>query len=191
MPQPGAGAHRWEPGRPLVLTGFMGAGKSTIGPIVAARLGRPFHDSDDLVTAATGRTPQEWIASGDEEGFRRREEVVVGQAVAEGPVVLALGGGAITRAAVRDLLAGQALVVHLFLPWTHLLGRLDEMRPSRPLLHGLSDAEVHELYSQRIEWYGSADLEVDVAGLGPGEAAERVLRALPAPAAPAPGAGAP
>jgi shikimate kinase / 3-dehydroquinate synthase len=93
-------------GRHLVLTGFMGAGKSTLGAELAERLGRRFVDTDGVVEAAAGRTIPELFADGS---FRGHEERAIAAVLASGdPAVVAVGGGAVETAAVREALRRSA-----------------------------------------------------------------------------------
>ena len=101
-------------GRHLALTGFMGAGKTTIGARVAERVGRPFVDLDAAVEAEAGAAIPELFAERGEPAFRALEEEQARRALAGGePLVVALGGGAVLSAATRALLAERAFTVVL------------------------------------------------------------------------------
>ncbi len=101
-------------GRHLALTGFMGAGKTTVGTEVARRLGRPFVDLDTEIEQRTGRTIAELFAAGGERAFRAVEEEIASEVLGRAePVVVALGGGAVLSAATRALLAERAFTVLL------------------------------------------------------------------------------
>jgi len=101
-------------GRHLALTGFMGAGKTTIGARVAKRLGREFVDLDAAVEAEAGSTIAELFAERGEPTFRALEQEQANCVLSGGePVVVALGGGAVTSAAIRGLLAERAFTVVL------------------------------------------------------------------------------
>ena len=101
-------------GRHLALTGFMGAGKTTIGARVAERLGRPFVDLDAAVEAEAGAAIPELFAERGEPAFRALEEEQARRALAGGePLVVALGGGAVLSAATRAVLAERAFTVVL------------------------------------------------------------------------------
>jgi shikimate kinase len=165
-------------GRPLALAGFMGAGKSSVGRILAERLGRRFFDTDELVSEELGAGPETLFPEGREADFRRVEAAAVARAVRSGDPVVALGGGALLDPRTRALLAAEALVVHLDVPWAELQPVLSALRPSRPLLAGRSDAEVHRLYVERLAVYRTAHLSVRVSRGDPAMAAEAVLQAL-------------
>ena len=101
--------------RRIVLTGFMGSGKTTAGPLVAARLGWRFVDVDDVIEAEAGATIAEIFARHGEAAFREREHAAIARLASADALVLALGGGAIEHPATRALLlaASETLLVHL------------------------------------------------------------------------------
>jgi len=100
--------------RHLALIGFMGAGKSTVGDEVAGRIGRPFRDLDREIEAALNTSIASYFAEEGEEAFRKHEVAATVAALRDPkPAVLALGGGAVTTAAVRDELARSAVTVLL------------------------------------------------------------------------------
>ena len=101
-------------GRQLALTGFMGAGKSTLGPAVAERLGRSFVSLDDAIEAGTGTTVADLFQTRGEAAFRAIEQEVAAALLSRAePVVLELGGGAVGSEATRDALARSAFTVLL------------------------------------------------------------------------------
>ncbi|MBO0886965.1 MAG: hypothetical protein J2O39_06875 [Acidimicrobiales bacterium] len=165
-------------GRSLVLTGFMGVGKSSVGRILATRLGRQFFDSDNLVRQELGAGPETLFPAGREADFRRGEAVVVARMVRSGRHVLALGGGALLDPGTRELLLRDAFLVHLEVPWAELQPVLSALRPGRPLLAGRTDAEIHRLYLDRLAVYRTAHLSVVIGRNTPERAAEEVLEAL-------------
>jgi shikimate kinase / 3-dehydroquinate synthase len=101
-------------GRHVALVGFMGAGKSTLGPELAARLGRPFVSVDAVVEEETGSTIADLFAERGQEAFRELEERVAVEALARRvPSVVELGGGALGSETTRAALAGHAFTVLL------------------------------------------------------------------------------
>jgi shikimate kinase len=164
--------------RSLALTGFMGVGKSSVGRVLADRLGRQFFDSDELVRHELGAGPETLFPAGREDEFRRCEASVVARVVGSGPHVLALGGGALIDPGTRALLLREAFVVHLEVPWRELRPVLTALRPGRPLLAGRTDAEIHRLYLDRLAIYRAAHLSVVIGRDDPEKAADVVLQAL-------------
>jgi shikimate kinase len=121
--------------RPVALTGFMGAGKSTVGPLLAHRLAVPFYDLDRVIEAddPEGLTVAELIARDGETRFREREHAVLARHLNRSPAVWALGGGAITVPSTRRVLEQVgARVVWLEVDWETVAGRI--ALASRPLL---------------------------------------------------------
>ena len=157
----------------IVLVGFMGAGKSTVGRLLAERLGIPLVDTDDVIEAREGRAISEVFAADGEATFRRIERETIASLL-EGPeAVLALGGGAVHDAATRSLLCDHT-VVYLAAGLRELRARIGD-DPTRPMLRrgGLAD-----LYARRLPLYEEvADVVVDSSG-SPEQVAEQVLRAL-------------
>lgn len=143
------------PGRCLALVGPMASGKSTIGPLLARRLGLPFFDSDRLVEKEAGKSIPGIFASDGEETFRALESRVLASLLEKGNCVLATGGGAVLAAANRALLKEKALTVWLHASPADLLGRLGRTR--RPLLEGGSAFEkISTIYNERIPLYAEA-----------------------------------
>ena len=121
------------PQRPIAVSGFMGAGKTTVGQRLARRLGWPFVDLDDEISAAFGHPiPQIFELYGEAE-FRAMEARLLRQAVALPRRVVALGGGAVLDGASRDVLRERSRWVHLEVPPGELLRRLGPRDDSRPL----------------------------------------------------------
>jgi shikimate kinase len=156
----------------------MGAGKSTVGRLVARRLGVAFADSDDVITSRTGRTPQEIFATDGEAAFRALEREAVRDLVARGAgsavCVVALGGGAVEDAGTRRVLR-DARVVHLEVSFEQVRARVGN-DPGRPVL---ARPDLPELYAARRAVYDEvADVVVTTDGLAPAAVADRVVEAL-------------
>jgi len=138
--------------RHLALVGFMGAGKSTLGREVAQRLGRRFIDIDQVIEQKDGPIPALFEQLG-EEGFREIEEAEVGESLFQKePLVISLGGGAVTVPAIRDALARDAFTVlidiELGLAWERVRGT------ARPLAQ--DEASFRRLYAERQPIYREA-----------------------------------
>ena len=143
----------------IVLVGFMGAGKTTVGNLLAVRLGLPFADSDQMIEDCAGRPIRQIFAEDGEPAFRALEHRVVAELLDGPELVLALGGGAAEHPRTRDQLASdpQILVVYLQVGYAQALQRVDGDggRPmlARPGLPGL--------YERRLAAYaGVATLTV-------------------------------
>jgi shikimate kinase len=140
------------PARPAaILIGPPGAGKSTVGPLLAARLAVAFADTDSQVEATAGKPVSEVFIEDGEEAFRALERDAVASAVAAHRGVLGLGGGAIMDPGTRAVLAGQ-LVVYLETGFAEAAKRVGLDRP-RPLLAGNPRAQLRALLEQRLPVY--------------------------------------
>lgn len=167
--------------RRIVLTGFMGSGKSTVGPLVAEQLGWRFVDADEAIEADAGCTIAEIFAREGEAAFREREAAAVARLLLDDRLVLALGGGAIEREATRHLLASDAgtLLVHLEVALATTLRRCGESDATRPVL--ADRANLAARYERRLPLYReAARVSIAADALTPEDAAAAVLRAAAA-----------
>jgi shikimate kinase len=165
--------------KPVVIIGFMGTGKTTVGRLVAARLQRKFVDLDDLIVQAAGRPIADIFREEGEGGFRRREKAALEQALSDASSVIATGGGAACREDNLALLLARASVVALSATPEEVLRRTGRAS-GRPLLDGAGDplATARHLMSQREEFYGRAHVQVDTVGKRPEDVAAEVLKSL-------------
>ena len=166
--------------RRIVLTGFMGAGKSTIGRMLAQKLGWNFVDTDAVIESRTGMTIARIFAEQGEEAFRDLEtEAVRGHARVE-EVVLALGGGAVEFASTREALAGlqEACVVFLDAPLDVMVARClaQPGAAERPVLRDRERLAARR--PARLPYYFAAHLTVTTADLAPEAVAEAILEAV-------------
>jgi len=162
----------------VVLVGMMGAGKTTVGRQLAARLGWRFLDSDAMVEASTGSTVAELFGAHGEEAFRAEETRVLAEALsADGPAVVSAAGGTVLAAENRRLLATVGAVVWLRADPTTLAARVGT-GAGRPLLDGDPAAALAELDAVRRPLYGEvADVTVDVDDLDAPTVVDRILAA--------------
>lgn len=157
----------------LILTGFMGAGKSAVGKIVARKLGARFTDLDDLIVSREGKSIALIFENQGETEFRRMETEALAEALATGPAVVAAGGGMLLKPENRKMIAG-AVVVNLNATVETLLKRLAGTEDIRPLLAG-GEGAVRALFEKRRETYRAVEFQVTTDGKTPGEVAEEVL----------------
>lgn len=146
----------------------MGAGKSTIGRLLAKELKYPFKDSDREIEARTGADIP-WIFDVEgEEGFRQREEAMIAELVTEKGIVLATGGGVVMREANRRALAGNGLVVYLRTSVDQQLQRTAKDRQRPLLLNADPERVLRDLMAKRDPLYREiADIIIDTDQRGP------------------------
>jgi shikimate kinase len=163
----------------VVLIGMMGAGKTTVGRLVADRLGRPFRDSDLAVEERTGRTVAEIFAAEGEPGFRALERETLRELLASPePAVIAAAGGAVLDAGNRRALREAGTVVWLRADPV-VLARRVEPGGHRPLLADDPAGTLARLAAEREELYRqTAHVTVDVDDLEAGDVADRVIAAV-------------
>lgn len=166
--------------RTIVLTGFMGAGKSTIGPMLARVLGWEFVDADTAIEARTGKSIAKIFAELGEPAFRTLEAEVIREHVSQTNLVLALGGGALETEPTRALLHNYptACLVFLDAPLDVLVTRCLEQPDAaeRPVL---ADREgLLRRFHARLPLYREAHLTVSTAGLSTDEVVARITDAL-------------
>lgn len=157
----------------VVLVGPPGSGKSTVGALVAKRLGLPCRDTDADVERATGRTIADLFLEDGEEAFRALEAQAVRDALADHDGVLALGGGAVLDPRTRALLAGRT-VVFLDVSITAAAPRIGFNR-DRPLLLGNPRASwVRLMEARRVFYEQVATVTVDTDGKTPDQVADEI-----------------
>jgi len=146
--------------RLIVLVGMMGAGKSTIGRRLAARLGLPFLDADSEIEAAAGMSIPDIFEAHGEPQFRDGEARVIARLLESGPAVLATGGGAFMREETRNRVGAKAISIWLKADADIIMRRV-RRRADRPLLQTPDpEATLGRLISEREPVYQRADLTI-------------------------------
>jgi shikimate kinase len=163
--------------RRIVLTGFMGSGKTTVGPLVAAHLGWRFVDVDDEIEAEAGVPITEIFERHGEAAFREREHAAIARLAAGEGLVLALGGGAIEHPTTRSLLltTPETLMVHLQVELATTLARCGGTEHARPIL--ADQANLASRYQRRLPLYRTAHVSIAVDELTPAQVADAILLA--------------
>lgn len=168
----------------LILIGFMGAGKTTVGERLAARLSRRFVDIDAVVEARAGMSVSDIFEREGENGFRRREADAIETVCDERGLVIATGGGSVMQRDSLARLRGAGTLVWLQDDLDRLLARAAaETQRRRPMLQR-PRAAIERLYEARRRVYGLADYIIDVDGQPPDDVAaaiERIVRGLDRP----------
>lgn len=164
--------------RPIFLIGFMGTGKSTTGLLLAARLERRFVDLDAVIEEEAHMTIPEIFFNEREAGFRAREAAALRRVAAQGPQVIAAGGGAPAHGDNMDFMLHAGTVVCLTAAVDELVRRIGDAE-SRPMLSGRDVRdEIERLLPVRQPFYARAHLTVETDGLVPSQVARRIAEAL-------------
>ncbi|MGV3651459.1 MAG: shikimate kinase [Devosia sp.] len=167
-------------GRPIVLVGMMGAGKTTVGRRLAQRLGRRFIDSDEEIESAAGMSIEDLFKAHGEPEFRAGEARVVSRLLREPGVVLGTGGGAFMNAETRAEIARQAVSIWLKAELDVLFARVSR-RSNRPLLKTANPRETLKgLMDKRYPVYAEADVTVLSREVSQDQVAADVVAALAA-----------
>jgi shikimate kinase len=163
----------------IVLIGYRGSGKTTVGRLLAARLGKTFVDCDEVIVSRSGKTIRGIFDEGGEDAFRKLESSVIAELASKTDHVIAVGGGAVLREDNRRALADN-FVVYLRCDPGGLLRRIQEdpaTFDNRPNLTGLGSVieEIETLLRRREPIYRAAmNVELDVTNLSADQAAEKV-----------------
>ena len=152
----------------------MGTGKSTVGRLVAERLGWRFVDTDAVIEARAGRTIADIFAQDGEPAFRALEAAVCREAAAGRDQVIATGGGALLNPAVFDALAASSLMIGLSCDLDEIMRRVGD-DPARPLFAG-ERARLARLLADRAAHYARVPHQIDTTHLDPHDVAEEIIR---------------
>jgi shikimate kinase len=164
----------------IVMVGLMGAGKTSIGRRLAARLGLPFVDADDAIEEAAKSSISDIFERLGEESFRDGERRVIARLLDDSPIVLATGGGAFMDPDTRALIAAKGISIWLRADIDTLVRRTSR-REDRPLLKNGDPREIlTNLMNLRYPIYEQADITVDSLDAPAEETLQQVLDALDA-----------
>ena len=177
MLQTPTSGHRWN-GKPIVLIGLMGAGKTTVGRRLAQRMRLPFVDADHEIETAAGMTVADIFERFGEPYFRDGERRVIARLVDGTPKIIATGGGAFVNEATRALILAQAITVWLDAEPDVLAERV-RRRDTRPLLRGRDTVQVlAELAEARNPIYALAPIRVESVAAPHDATVDAILKAL-------------
>ncbi|MEZ5892846.1 MAG: shikimate kinase [Parvularculaceae bacterium] len=165
-------------GKPVVLVGMMGAGKTTVGRRLAPRLGLPFFDADSEIEKAAGMSVSDLFRLHGEASFREGEAKIIRRLLEGPPHVLATGGGAVTNADTRALIAERAISVWIKADPETIVRRAGK-RNTRPLLQTGDPGEtIRRLLKERESFYAAADIHVDSQPGPHGNTVDKIIDAL-------------
>src|SRR5437016_9994318 len=162
----------------IYVIGFMGAGKTTIGRELAARVDAPFFDLDELVESAEKMTIKDMFAQHGEPYFRKRERDILRSTHYLEEAVIATGGGTFTFEENIQFIQSAGVSVYLSAPYALLRSRIGDKAAERPMFR--DDVAAHELYNARLRFYRMSDIILDIReDETPMEIVERIVHELP------------
>jgi len=163
----------------IVLTGFMGAGKTKVGQILARRLGRELVDTDEEIERRQGMTIQEIFRKMGEAAFRQIERECVTELCAKARrKVISLGGGAFMQEEIRKVCLDMAYVVFLDLAWEEWQNRIPLIRDTRPLLQTKTLDEIRQLFDTRRKIYALSHFIIPAADPDAEAIADRIIGSI-------------
>lgn len=163
----------------IVLIGFMGVGKTTIGKMIAHRLHREFIDIDREIEQHYGMTIPQVFKQFGEPHFRQTEKNIVQHYCSDtDSKVISLGGGAFMQEEIRNLCLSTSIVLHLDLTFETWKDRFHQLIDSRPLLQNKSLEEIEELFNKRREVYVLGHSTIHTDHMEPEEIAKQICSRL-------------
>jgi shikimate kinase/3-dehydroquinate synthase len=165
------------PPRPIVIVGFMAAGKTVVGRRLAARIGLPFLDTDREIEKVFGCSVAEIFARHGEGGFRTVERELVAGLLGGQPQVVSTGGGVFVDEQMRTSINASATSVWLDPPFELIIDRLGSSS-ERPLATGTPVDALRRLWRERRQSYAEAHLHIQITDPRPDIAVERIVRDL-------------
>jgi len=162
----------------IYLIGFMGAGKTTVGVELAARVQSPFFDLDELVETAEKMSIKDIFGQHGEPYFRKRERDILRSTHYLEDAVIATGGGTFTFEDNIQFIQSEGLSVFLSAPYALLRTRIGDKAAERPMFR--DDVAAHELYNARLRFYKMCDVTIEIREEEtPKAIAERIVLQLP------------
>jgi shikimate kinase len=158
--------------RNLVITGFMGTGKSTVGRLVARKLGRPFMDTDEELVRRVGMSIPEIFERQGEQGFRHIERRLCRFLSAQGGYVISTGGGMLIDESNREVMLASSFVICLTADPETIMNRLKQDTVERPLLKG----DWRGLLEKRQPVYDSIPNQLDTTSKTPEQVADEIVQ---------------
>lgn len=162
----------------IVLIGFMGVGKTTIGKLVAQKLYRSFIDIDTEIEQQFGMPTTDIFKIHGEDIFRDAEKEMIQSFSQQKLKIISIGGGAFMNPEVREACLTNCTVFHLDVSWDEWKERLDILIDSRPILQSRSIKEIEELFHERQEAYSLHHSTLTVDDQSPDEVADHIVESL-------------
>ncbi len=162
----------------IVFIGFMGAGKTTVGQLVAKNLYRDFIDIDQEIEKEFGMPTSEIFKTIGEKAFREKEKAVISDYCQQKLKIISVGGGAFLQKEIRDICLSNCIVFYLDVSWESWKERLDLLVESRPVLQGRTLEEIEQLFKERQEIYSIHHSKFSTDHLEAEEIADNIIETL-------------
>jgi shikimate kinase len=163
----------------LYLTGFMGAGKSTIGKLLAQRIGYRFYDTDHLVMRGFGKPVSRIFEENGEAPFRQAEMLVLQELARRSRVVISTGGGTLVRDETYDLARATGTLIYLRAPVSDLYERVIFSPKDRPVVDVPDDErQFHARFEERRKYYERSDITLDTIDRKPDDVVREIIAGL-------------
>lgn len=164
----------------IVLTGFMGVGKTTIGELVAQKLYRSFVDIDQEIEKYFNMPTTEIFKVHGEAVFRAHEREMIESFCKERLKIISIGGGAFMQPEVRDVCLKNCTVFFLDVSWEKWMERFDILIDSRPILQSRNIEDIEKLFYERQEAYAHNHSKLTLDDLSAEEASDYIVDSLKA-----------
>ena len=161
----------------IVLTGFMGVGKSTTGKILAQKLKLNFVDTDEEIEKIYNMTIPEIFAKYGETKFREYETEVIKKVSEKDGCLISCGGGVVKSETNMNYLKQSGKIVNLYASVDKIIKNIDN-DANRPLIFGKSKDEIANLMNEREKFYKNCHIRIDVTDLSPEQAADEIIKSL-------------
>jgi shikimate kinase len=162
----------------IVIIGFMGAGKTTVGRLLSKKLNREFIDSDDVIEKEFGMPASDIFKKYGEQVFREKEKNIITRLCTQKNLVISLGGGAFLQEEIRKDCLSSSIVIYLDLSFENWKDRVSLIIDSRPVLQGKTIEELKTLFNSRQEIYNYHHLKISVNQKTPEEIANQMITLL-------------
>ncbi|MDQ0201190.1 shikimate kinase [Neobacillus ginsengisoli] len=162
----------------IVIIGFMGVGKTTVGELVAKKLYRDFIDIDRVIENSFNIPIVDVFKLIGEKSFRQKEKEIIKEYCAQKLKVISLGGGAYLQEDIRKVTLENCIVIFLDITWESWKERLNIIIDSRPVLHGKTMEEIEELFYKRQGIYKSHHSKLETDNLNTIDIADFIVESL-------------
>jgi shikimate kinase len=162
----------------IVLIGFMGVGKTTVGKLVAKKLFRDFLDIDEEIEKEYKMPVSQIFAELGEKVFREREKEFIMNLCQHKIKIISVGGGAFLQEEIKNVCMSTCTVIYLDISWQDWKSRLELISESRPVLQGKSLTDIEDLFYKRKEIYTSYHSKIEVGNQSAEEVADSIVQSL-------------